>query len=131
MNKIDVRGDLSWYFEQHPVLKGYNPHDGGIAASMSLLGTAVELSPEEDSDDDKLYSDDNRHSETNRIVHELVKQSKAEDSALENGDDKKNDKKEEVNVPGRKHIQKWTARIFASKEDIDKLEIEKRHKVRE
>ena len=45
------------------------------------------------------------------------------------GKKKETEKAHEPNVPGRKHIQKWTSRIFASQEEIDKLEVEKRHKL--
>lgn len=129
VDKVDVRGDLSWYFEQHPILSGYNPHDGGIASSMSLLGASVNLPSEEELDWSEEY-DYSKSSDTNKLVHELVEMSKAGESIMPNNSKKKEvDKSQEPDVPGRKHIQKWTSRIFASQEDIDKLEVEKRHKL--
>ena len=114
----------------------YNAHDGGVAAALSLLD-AEHNEPEEDNEDDyDFINDDPRSSEANKLVHQLVKEAKEDpNSTVLSGSVEVQEPAEVTSsssshhLPSRKHIAKWTSRIFASASDLEALEIEKRHKL--
>lgn len=109
----------------------YNAHNGGVAAALALLD-AEHTVPDNEDDEIDIIVDNPRSSDANKLVHRLLKESKEDPNAHilagESGVEVKA-KEEEVHLPSRKHIAKWTSRIFASAKDLEAAELEKRHKL--
>ena len=137
VDKIDVRGDLSWFIEKQEELEvksrdTYNVHDGGVAAALSLLdaehNTGYESGDDDEEDDDEIEMRGLRPaSDTNKLVHKLISENRNRASSAAGG--VKENEEEKPNVPPKKVVASWTKRLFMDDKEVERLEVERRHKL--
>ena len=137
VDKIDVRGDLSWFIEKQEELElrsrdAYNVHDGGVAAALSLLdaehNTDYDSGDGDEEDDDEVEFKGLRPaSDTNKLVNQLISENKNRTSLAANGGTE--NVKEKPSVPSKKLVTSWTKRLFMDDKEVEKLEVERRHKL--
>eukprot|EP00520_Triparma_pacifica_P006158 CAMPEP_0118638930 /NCGR_PEP_ID=MMETSP0785-20121206/3958_1 /TAXON_ID=91992 /ORGANISM="Bolidomonas pacifica, Strain CCMP 1866" /LENGTH=802 /DNA_ID=CAMNT_0006530235 /DNA_START=77 /DNA_END=2481 /DNA_ORIENTATION=- len=136
VDKIDVRGDLSWFVERQEGKgkDGYNVHNGGVAAALALLD--AEHNTGYDSEDYDFAAEGvemkglRPESETNKLVHQLIVESRTGPPVVfVGGGEKPKETDESISVPSKKTITKWTQRLFVDDKEAKKLEVERRHKL--